>query len=343
MRRGPEYRLNGDMDAFLLLSYGAPEKKEDVAPFLQNVLNGKNVPPERLVAAAAKYRELSERTGQFSPLNEECRALLAGILKEFDTHGPKLDVYRGNLYWKPFLDETVAEMHANGVKHAVCFATSAFDSPQGNRRYADALDVARRNIGPTAPVLDKLPLPFDHPLFVEAQADRLLSALADILLDDPFYEQRDTPSGGCGGLPPTPPALWRNDIKILFSAHAIPEKDAADSQYLQQLRQTCRAVVDKIGAYPYELVFQSRSGRPSEPWTGPDIKARVREIAEEGRYRSIVVSPIGFFCENFETTWDLDREIGELCNELNLGFVRAAAVGALPKICRMIRELVVDA
>ena len=313
------------MDAFLLLSYGAPERKEEVVPFLRNVLAGKNVPPERLDAAAEKYDELERRTGRFSPLNEECRRLLAGISKELNEHGPKLDVYWGNLHWQPFLDETVAEMSANGVRRAVCFATSAFDSPQGNRRYADALETARRKIGPAAPILDKLPLPFAHPLFIEAQADRLLSALALVLLDNPFNGRQG------------------DDVRILFAAHAIPERDAAKSQYISQLHDTCRAVIDKVGTFSYELVFQSRSGRPSEPWTGPDIKDRVRELATDDRYRSIVVSPIGFFCENFETLWDLDHEVGKLCNAANLGFARAAAVGASPKICRMIRKLVTDA
>ena len=304
------------MDAFLLLSYGAPERKEEVLPFLHHVLADKDVPAERLVAATAKYHELARRTGRFSPLNDECRRLLAGVRKELNEHGPKLEVYWGNLHGQPFLDDTVAEMSANGVRRAVCFATSAFDSPQGNRRYADALEAACRKIGPTAPMIDKLPLPFGHPLFIEAQADRLLSALAQALLDDP--ENRS------------------DAVRILFSAHAVPERDA--TRYVSQLHETCRAVADKIGPVSYELVFQSRSGRPSEPWTGPDIRDRVREIAVEGRYRSIVVSPIGFFCENAETLWDLDQEVGDLCGDL--GFVRAAAVGATPTICRMIRELV---
>ena len=309
------------MNAFLLVSYGAPERQEEVVPFLHNVLAGKNVPPERLDNVAEKYYKLARRTGQFSPLNGECRNLIAGIQREFNEHGPPLDVYWGNLYWKPFLDETVAEMHTNGVSRAVCFATSAFDSPQGNRRYTDALANAQRKIGSTAPCLEKLPLPFAHPLFIEAQADRLLSALATILLDDPSGEYRN------------------EDIRILFTAHAIPESDAANSHYVSQLHKTCRAVIDKIGASSYELVFQSRSGLPSDTWTGPDVKDRVREIATKGRYRSIVVSPIGFFCENFETAWDLDREVGEFCVASGLGFGRAATVGASPKICRMIREL----
>ena len=298
------------MDAFLLLSYGAPERKEEVVPFLRNVLAGKNVPSDRFDTAIEKYDELARRTGRFSPLNEECRALIAGIQREFNERGSNIPVYWGNLYWKPFLDDTVAEMSANGVHRAVCFATSAFDSPQGNRRYADALEAARRKIGPKVPVLDKLPLPFAHPLFVEAQADRVRSVLGE----------RST------------------STRILFSAHAIPERDAADSQYISQLHATCRAVIDKIGTLPYELVFQSQSGRPASLWTGPDIKDRVREIAGEGRYCSIVVSPIGFFCENVETVWDLDQEVGELCASLGLGFTRVAAVGAMPKICRMIAD-----
>ncbi len=312
------------MDAFLLLSYGSPERKDDIVPFLRNILTGKNVAQDRIDAVAGKYYEFACRTGSFSPLNDECRALLKGIAEEFGDSGPRC--YWGNLFWEPFLDDTVAEMAADGVQRAVCFATSAFDSPAGNQRYTDALEAARRKVGPAAPEIVKLPLPFDHPLFLEAQADRLLSVLAEVALDHPFDAAAD------------------KNVLLLFSAHSIPEKDAAESPYREQLQKTCSAVMEQMGAddLSWELVFQSRSGPPSEPWIGPSINKRVREIAAEGRFRTVVVSPIGFFCENFETVRDLDVEIGDLCAELGLVYVRASAVGAAPKICRMIRELCIE-
>ena len=313
----------------LLLSYGAPECKDDVIPFLQNVLAGKNVPSERLQRAAQKYYEVGSQTGAFSPLNAECRELIAGLLQTAAHHGEKLDLYWGNLYWHPLLADTIAEMTHDGITEAACFATSAFDSPQGNQRYLDAIEAARKevekNLSQPPPIIRKLPLPYKHPLFIKAQTDMLLHALAYSTLEE---NPAETESGEI-----------ISDTVVLFSTHSIPIKDAERSHYVEQLNECCTAVADKSGKIPWELVFQSRSGVPTEPWLEPDIKDRIRNIASEGRYRSVVVVPIGFFCENFETVFDLDLEVGALCDELGLGYIRARAVGGSRNICRMIFEL----
>ena len=309
------------MQPLLLVSYGAPERQKDVVPFLNNLFAGKNVPAERIAAAVQKYERFAARTGHYSPLNSECRKLIAGLQQEWQRMGQDPPpIYWGNLFWHPLLTDTVAEMARDGIKRAVCFVTSAFDSPSGNQRYADALEVARQTVGTNAPILEKLPLPFDHPLFIEAQAERLLKTLTLTL------SQRER---GQADLTNTP-------AHILFSAHSIPLADAARCRYVEQLQSTCRAVIEKSGtAIPWELVYQSRSGAP-EHWLGPDIKERIRELATAGRYRSVIVSPIGFFCENMETEYDLDVEVGECCTELGLSYFRSKAVGAMPTICRLI-------
>jgi len=310
------------MQPLLLVSYGAPERQEDVVPFLNNLFAGKNVPAERVVAAVQKYERFAAKTGHYSPLNSECRKLIAGVRQI----APDLPIYWGNLFWHPLLTDTVAEMARDGIKRAVCFATSAFDSPSGNQRYADALESARQAVGADAPILEKLPLPFDHPLFIEAQAERLLEALTLTL----SHGER-----GRFDLAGTPAV-------ILFSAHSIPRADAARSNYVEQLQSTCRAAIEKNGTtIPWELVYQSRSGA-AEQWLGPDIKERIRELAATEQCRSVIVSPIGFFCENMETGFDLDIEVGKCCAELGLSFYRAKAVGAMPKICRMLCALEID-
>ena len=290
----------------LLVSYGAPERQEDVVPFLNNLFAGKNVPAERIAAAAQKYERYATATGHYSPLNAECRKLIEGIRQT----NPHLPIYWGNLFWHPLLTDTVAEMTRDGIERAVCFATSAFDSPSGNQRYADALESARQAVGANAPILEKLPLPFDHPLFIEAQADSLRR-----------HSRR------------------LSSAVLLFAAHSIPLADAARSHYVEQLQSTCRKVIEKSGtAIPWELVYQSRSG-PAEHWLSPDIKERIRELAAEGKYRQVIASPIGFFCENMETEYDLDVEVGECCRELSLDFQRVKAVGTMPKIFQMIGKL----
>ena len=316
------------MQPLLLVSYGAPEQQDDVIPFLNNLfaghtVPGQTVPAERMAAAIQKYDRYVTKTGHLSPLNSECRQLREGILYEWSLrHSEPLPIYWGNLFGYPLLTDTVAEMARDGVGRATCFATSVFDSPASNQRYADALETARKAMGASAPILEKLPLSFDHPLFLKAQTDRLLEALA-------WHHLEET---------------WTTDNRqqtavVLFSAHSIPFVDAARCPYVRQLQATCQKVIEKSGTrLPWELVYQSRSG-PPERWLGPDIKERLRELATEG-CRSVVVSPIGFFCENMETEYDLDVEVGEECAELGLSFFRSRAVGALPKICRMIVELV---
>jgi len=295
------------MQAFLLVSYGSPERQEDVVPFLNNLFAGNNVPVERVSAAVQKYERYVAKTGHYSPLNSECRKLVAGLRRI----APDLPIYWGNLFWHPLLTDTVAKMVQDGIKRAVCFATSAFDSPSGNQRYADALASAAYANPPI--VIEKMPLPFEHPLFIEAQSERLLEMLTGDLVD--------------------------SQTRILFSAHSIPLADAARCRYTEQLLSTCRMVIDKIGtAIPWDLVYQSRSGA-AEHWLGYDIKEYIRELAAAGECRSVIVSPIGFFCENMETEYDLDIEVGECCSELGLAFYRAKAVSAMPHICRLLLHL----
>jgi len=302
------------MHPLLLVSYGSPERQEEVVPFLNNLFAGKNVPAERIAAAAQKYEQFAVMTGHYSPLNSECRKLINGI-RRID---PNLPVYWGNLFWHPLLTDTVAEMARDGIERAACFATSVFDSPSGNQRYADALESARRTVGENAPILDKLPLPFDHPLFIKAQADRL-GETADSRQQTAAKEDFSA--------------------RILFSAHSIPLIDAVQSSYVEQLQSTCRLVIEKSGtSIPWELVYQSRSGL-AEHWLGPDIKERIGGLAVE-EIKSVIVSPIGFFCENMETEYDLDIEASRYCEEMDLKFFRAKAVGAMPSICRLIVELV---
>ncbi len=318
------------VDALLLVSYGAPENKEDVIPFLENVLQGKGVSRARLEAVAEKYYRLDEQTGRFSPLGDQCRAIMAGVCRELNHLTPSgarvPRVYWGNLFWRPLLEETVAEMARDGIRRATCFATSAFDSLAGNKRYADVLQATRPRIRRAArlpvPILEKAPLPFDHPLFLRAQADRLLEALAWNSLDNLAMRQSDA------------------ETLILFTAHSVLQADANRSDYVAQLTQTCGKVAELCGSLPWELAFQSRSGGDPRRWLGPDVADRVRKIRQAGRFKGVVVCPIGFFCENMETVSDLDLDLAATCAEVGLNFVRAKTVGASPEICRMIAECV---
>ena len=289
-------------DAVVVLSFGGPEGPDDVMPFLENVLRGRNVPRERMLAVAEHYHHFDGK----SPINEHNRALIAGLERELAGHGIELPIYWGNRNWHPLLPDTLRQMKADGVSKALAFVTSIFSSYSGCRQYLGDIERARAEVE-GAPVIHKLRKFYNHPLFIEAQADEVRTAL--------------------GG----------RVAKIIFTAHSIPVWMAETSDYQKQLQEACRLVAGQIGASDWRLVYQSRSGPPSQPWLEPDIAEVVRGI-EPGA--EIAVVPIGFVSDHIEVIYDLDIELQAIAREGGVNLVRAPTVGVHPKFLQMIRELI---
>jgi len=107
-------------NAFLLVSFGGPEGPDDVMPFLRNVTAGRGVPDERLAKVAEHYYEF----GGISPINAQCRELLAAIEKDFAAVGLDLPVYWGNRNWQPYLADTMAAMANDGIGRGTLRASS---------------------------------------------------------------------------------------------------------------------------------------------------------------------------------------------------------------------------
>ena len=172
---GPNY------DAVLILSFGGPEQPDEVIPFLENVLRGRNVPRERMLEVAEHYYHF----GGKSPINDQNRELIAGLADELERNGPSLPIYWGNRNWHPFVADTLRQMQADGIHRALAFATSVFSSYSGCRQYLEDIQKARAEVGPgapepAAPEVDKLRAFYNHPLFIEAFADRVRAALDQI-------------------------------------------------------------------------------------------------------------------------------------------------------------------
>lgn len=293
-------------DAVLLVSFGGPEKTEDVVPFLENVLRGRNVPRERMLEVAEHYYHFGGR----SPINDHCRALLAA-LRESVT----LPVYWGNRNWHPLLPDTVGRMAADGVRRAVAIATSAYSSYSGCRQYIENLAAARAVVGADAPAIDKLPPFWGHPGFVEANRDRVAAALAAI------------------------PEERRAECRLVYTAHSIPQSMAAQCRYEEQLVETARRVSELAGHAEWDLVWQSRSGPPSQPWLEPDILDHLRALAADG-VKDVVAAPIGFLSDHMEVLYDLDHEAAHVAAGLGINFVRAGTAGTHPAVIAMLKELI---
>jgi ferrochelatase len=309
-------------DAVLLVSFGGPEKPEDVVPFLQNVTRGRGIPPERLEQVGEHYF----RFGGRSPINDQNRALLEALHEEFDRAGLELPIYWGNRNWDPYLTDAVRQMAADGVRRAACFVTSAYSSWSSCRQYlgnlADAVDGV-----PGAPQLDKLRLYYNHPGFVDTVTDQTLEALASL------------------------PDELRESARLVFVTHSIPtamdrssgpQGGAYAAQHLDVASVITEAVERSTGtAHDHELVYCSRSGSPRTPWLEPDVNDRLVELRDEG-VSAVVMVPVGFVSDHMEVIYDLDTEAMATAERAGLVARRAGTPGTDPRFVAMVRELVLE-
>jgi ferrochelatase len=303
-------------DALLVLSFGGPEGPADVRPFLENVVRGRGVPPERLDAVEEHYQHF----GGVSPLNARNREILAAVRERIE-----LPVYFGNRNWHPMVEDAVAEMGRDGVRRALVFATSAYGGYSACRQYQEDIARARKAVGESAPELVKIRHFFDHPLFVAANADAVRAARATL------------------------PADVRDGARLVFTAHSVPvAADAAAGppgegghRYSRQVAEASRLVATALGVAEYDVVWQSRSGPPQVPWLEPDVVDHIDALHARG-VPAVVVAPIGFVSDHVEVIWDLDTEARERADELGMGFARAATAGPDPRFADMVAELVAE-
>jgi ferrochelatase len=313
-------------DALLLVSFGGPEKPEDVVPFLENVTKGRGIPRERLEEVGEHYFLFGGR----SPINDQNREFLAALREDLAGAGIDLPVYWGNRNWDPYLTDTVRQMAADGVTRAACFMTSAYSSYSSCRQYrenlADAV-AALGEQGEDAPRLDKLRHYFNHPGFVEAVVDATLAALAEL------------------------PDAAREGAHLAFVTHSIPvamndSSGPHGGAYVAQHRSVAQEVVDRVREetgrrHPHELVFCSRSGSPHVPWLEPDVNDHLRALHDRG-VPGVVMVPVGFVSDHMEVIYDLDTEAMATAEEIGLPARRAATAGVDPRFVSAVRDLLLE-
>ena len=303
---------SSDYDAVLFVSFGGPEGHDDVLPFLENVLRGKPVPRERMLEVAEHYYHFDG----VSPINEQTRQLIDAVRADFAANGLDLPIYWGNRNWHPMLPDTLRQMRDDGIRNAIALVVSAYSSYSGCRQYREDIQRAQAEVGPDAPRVDKIRTFYNHPDFVAANADAVSEAMQ--------------------GLDP-------GSLHIAFTAHSIPTPMAEKCAYRKQLRETGRLVAEAVGIPEdrWELVFQSRSGRPQDPWLEPDICDHVAALGERG-VRELVIAPIGFLSDHMEVMYDLDHEAKDAAAEAGMTMHRAGTAGLHPRFVGMIRKLVLE-
>ena len=307
-------------DALLILSFGGPERPEDVMPFLENVTRGRDIPRDRLEEVAGHYRAFGGR----SPINDQNRALLSAVQRELSAAGMPLPVYWGNRNWHPLLADELARMRDDGVRRTAVLITCAYSSYSGCRQYREDMAEAVAAVGPGAPRLDRLRHYFDHPGFVEANTEAVAAAL-DRLPD------------GLGAV-----------ARVVFVTHSIPVEMARTSgpnggAYVAQHRAVAEAVITALAErtgtrLEHDLVYCSRSGPPHVPWLEPDVNDHLEELAGQG-VPAVVLAPIGFVSDHMEVVFDLDTEAMDTARSVGLPAVRAGTAGTHGAFVAAIRDL----
>jgi protoporphyrin/coproporphyrin ferrochelatase len=302
-------------DSVLLVSFGGPNGPADIRPFLQRVLHGRRVAPERLEEVAHHY----ELFGGVSPITELTQRQADGLRDRLAAAGHPLPIYVGMRNWHPLLTDTLREMYEAGARNAIGFIAAAHHCYSSCQQYrenvADARAELRRTRGGDVNVT-YVKSWFDHPLFIEANAAHVREALWRLPLD------------------------LRMSARLVFTAHSIPSPMAEASRYERQLAESAAAVADSVGL-TWALVYQSRSGRPSDPWLEPDVCEYLRR-EKAGGLEAVILCPIGFVCDHIEVLYDLDREAADVCREIDLPMVRAKAVNDDPLFLDMMADVVLD-
>ena len=295
-------------DAVLLIAFGGPESPDEIRPFLERVTAGRRIPASRLAEVARHYEVIGGR----SPLNEITRRQAEGLRQRLARDGLDVPVYVGMRNWRPFLDETLAKMRADGHRRVSGIILSTFRTEASWERYISSVEAARTADG--VPVVEYAAAWSGDPLFIEAVADRVAATL--------------------DGLPPD-----CHDAPLVFTSHSIPCSMADGSPYAAEFREASQRVAERLGRSRWTLAYQSRSGNPGDPWLEPDVCESIAGLARDGE-RAVVVVPIGFVCDHVEVLYDLDCEAREKAEALGMTFHRAPAVNDHPLFIDLLASLV---
>ena len=303
-------------DSVLLVSFGGPQDISDIRPFLANVLRGRRVTPQRVEEVAHHY----ELFGGVSPITEITRRQADGLRRRLEATGHALPVYVGMRNWHPYLADTLREMRAAGHRKAIGFIAAAQHSYSSCQQYRENVAAARhdlRTAGDGDVDVTYVRSWFDHPLFIAANAAHVRTAIARL------------------------PEHVRSAARLVCTAHSIPLSMAERSRYREQLLETARLVAQEAGVRDWTLVYQSRSGRPEDPWLEPDVCDYLRSERGKG-LQAAVLCPIGFVCDHIEVLYDLDREAAAVCREADLPMARAESVNDDPLFLDMMADVVIQ-
>lgn len=308
--------MSRPFDAVLVVAFGGPQGPADIRPFLANVLRGRRISSERLEEVVKHY----EHFGGVSPLTDITMRQARGIEARLLARGFQLPVYVGMRNWTPLLADTLGKMASDGVRRAIGLVLAAHRSYSSCTQYRQNVVDARAEILAAGSRDVSVIYTADwhtHPNFIRANAEHVQQAMARL------------------------PAGVRATAQVVFTAHSVPSSMSGAGRYQQQIVESARLVADAAGVHEWVVVFQSRSGRPEDPWLGPDICDHLRDARSQG-VPAVVLAPIGFVCDHIEVLYDLDCEAAQVCRDIRMPMVRAETVNDDPIFLDMAADVVLD-
>jgi protoporphyrin/coproporphyrin ferrochelatase len=258
----------------LMMAYGSPESLDDMEAYLSDIRGGRPMSPEFVAEFRGRYAQI----GGKSPLNALTFAQGEATEAELRLRGVDAKVYVGMRHWMPWIQDVVADMHADGVTEAVAIVMAPHYSSMSIGRYWQKVNEAQEAVGSDI-----------HFNFVDSWSRQ------EKLLDAQIAKTK-------AGL-----AKFDADdkVKVVFSAHSLPArlKEMGDP-YDDELQENAKTLAERLGNLDWMFSYQS-AAKTGEPWLGPQIEDVISELANAG-YENILSVPIGFVCDHVEVLYDID-------------------------------------
>ena len=315
---------NVERTAILLLAHGTPDALDEIPEYLRNVTSGRALPQSAIDEITHRYSLIGK-----SPLTDITLAQ-ARLLEQHIG----LPVYIGMRNWKPYIASAVRQIRENGIAAiaAICLA------PQNSRT---SVGLYRRAV--LAEAGHDLTVDFtdtwaDHPLLIEAFADRLRAK----------YRALTTELGRA--------------VPVLFTAHSVPcrtiqsASPATDPQttaaqgspdpYAIEAKRTATLVAAQLASEglrdtDWFFAFQSQ-GISGGPWIGPTVEDTLTALRQAGQ-TAVIIHPIGFLCDHVEILYDIDIGFRECGQRIGLRVERPESLNDSPALTRALADLAQNA
>lgn len=300
----------GQVIGVLLMAHGSPNTLDEIGPFLTLVRGGRPTPRAIVEEVRERYRLIGGR----SPLLALTLAQAKALEERLNADGRRFRVYVGMRNWHPFIQDTVKQMVADGLRRVIAISLAPQYSHLSVGAYQQALEAATTELGVSLDV-KRVESWHAHPLLLEAFAEKVQEAFTSF------------------------PADGRAEVQVIFTAHSLPARvvDEGDP-YPREVERTSEGVALLLGLKTWHVAFQSQ-GATAEPWLGPTLEELLNRVAADGQ-RHVLLVPVGFVCDHMEILYDIDILAQRSAREKGLSLARTTSLNTVPRFIDALADVV---